>query len=111
MSDTDPPHEVSDIERPRDRDVEPPDADADGEQVSDGHHQEHGEGEGQAEAYEPASWRTARQHDGADLIRDRGVRMPWGQDGGPSRGCRRWRLVHLGYLPPAFAPSLPRFSS
>ncbi len=72
VADTDPPHEVDDGESPADGDGDAPDARALDEQVADGVQHHHGQQEDDAEAEEPSVRGGTGQHDGADLVRDRG---------------------------------------
>src|SRR5579859_1061112 len=83
MSDTDPPDKVDDGEAPADGDVDAPNAGALHEQVAEREQQHHRDQETGSEADDPPKRGRARQHDGADLVGNRGERMPGLDDWGP----------------------------
>jgi len=70
VADADPPHEVRQRERPRDRLVDAPDADALGEQVTDGDTEQQREGRGKRESEHIAPVHGALEHDVRDLVGD-----------------------------------------
>jgi hypothetical protein len=80
VTDTDPPDEVDDIERPADRLVVSPDAGADEEHLPHRVDKDQQQEEGEREAQHPA-WRDLPLEDnGADLLGDRTVCMPRRED-------------------------------
>src|SRR5258706_14104256 len=76
MSDADPPDEVEDVEAPFDRMVDAPDADADDDELADRGGQQHHADDADAQPQPPKLRHPLLQHDGADVIRNRGKRMP-----------------------------------
>src|SRR5882724_7799077 len=72
VADSDPPDEVDDGESPSDGDIYAPNSNSANEEIADGVEQAHGDQEGEAEPNEPSVGRGASEHDGADLVRDRG---------------------------------------
>src|SRR5208283_4189785 len=83
MPDTDPPHEVDDGEAPADGDVDAPNANAFDKQVAERVQQHHRDQEAGSEADDPAERGRPRQDDGADLVGNRGERIPGLDDGRP----------------------------
>jgi hypothetical protein len=76
VTDADPPDEVQDVEAPADRMVDAPDADAHQKEFADGGGQHHYAEAARGEADPPEDRHPLPQHDGADVIRDRGKRVP-----------------------------------
>ncbi len=114
VPDADPPDEVDDREAPADGYVDAPDADAFVKHVGDGEMQDHDQGEGHREADPPAARDGIGQHDGADLVRDRGEGMAWSDDRRRAmlRLERLLRLLrHAAHRVDGCPPSAPRPSS
>ncbi len=71
VSDSDPPHEVNDVEAPPNWDVDAPDSNSCRDQVADRIEHHHYDQERNAEAQPPAARRSAGEYDRADLVGDR----------------------------------------
>src|SRR5260221_2682940 len=76
MTDTDPPDEVEDVEAPSHWMVDAPDPDADDEELADRCSQRHHAEDADGQPHPPELRHPLAQHDGADLIRYRGKRVP-----------------------------------
>ena len=89
VADADPPHEVDDGKSPGDRHIDSPNADATQEQHPDRPEQQHHQRERQAKSHVPAQRRSPREHDRADLVSHRTIRVIAAQElGALSRGLR-----------------------
>jgi hypothetical protein len=76
VADADPPDEVDDRKPPRHGHVDAPDAHAARQQIADRADQHHHQHEAEAHADHPPAAELLRQHDGADLVGDRGEGVP-----------------------------------
>src|SRR5690349_3101691 len=86
MPDADPPDEVGDSERPRNRLIDAPYADADGEQVADRHQEQHRQCGRREKADDESPMDRSRQDDAGDAIGNR--RRGWMSRENRSRGER-----------------------